>query len=101
MLEQHLAALPIILPLIAAPIALLLGRSILSWGFATLVSGLAFLLSWQLLSAALSEGVISYAVGGWAPSALSCVGADAVITSPVQPSYAQAHLNPWQRVCVY
>ncbi|WP_261844804.1 monovalent cation/H+ antiporter subunit D family protein [Aliamphritea ceti] len=67
MLEQHLPALPIILPLIAAPIALLLGRSILSWGFATLVSGLAFIFSWQLLAAALSDGVLSYAVGGWAP----------------------------------
>lgn len=67
MLEQHLAALPIILPMIAAPVAFILGRSILCWGFATLVSGLAFLLSWQLLSAALSEGAISYAVGGWAP----------------------------------
>ncbi len=67
MVEQHLAALPIILPLIAAPIALVLGRSLLAWGFATIVSGFAFLLSWQLLLATLSDGVLSYAVGGWAP----------------------------------
>ncbi|MFC3149932.1 monovalent cation/H+ antiporter subunit D family protein [Litoribrevibacter euphylliae] len=67
MLEQHLAALPIILPLIAAPIALLLSRSSLSWLFSTLVSGLACFLSWQLLATTLSEGVLSYAVGGWAP----------------------------------
>jgi multicomponent Na+:H+ antiporter subunit D len=67
MLEQHLAVLPILLPLIAAPIALLLGRSVLSWAFATLASGLACLVSWQLLVAALSEGVLSYAVGGWPP----------------------------------
>ncbi len=65
MLEQHLAVLPIILPLIAAPIALILGRSLLSWGFATLISGLSCFVSWQLLVAALSEGVLSYAVGGW------------------------------------
>lgn len=67
MLEQHLAALPILLPLIAAPVTILLGRSLLSWSFATLVSGLAFIVSWQLLAAALSEGVLSYAVGGWPP----------------------------------
>ena len=67
MLEQHLALLPIILPLIAAPITLLLGRSLLSWGFATAISAWACFVSWQLLSAALSEGVLSYAVGGWPP----------------------------------
>lgn len=67
MLEQHLAALPIILPLIAAPITLLLGRSILSWGFATLMSGWACYVSWQLLLAALSEGSLSYAMGDWPP----------------------------------
>jgi len=67
MLEQHLAVLPIILPLIAAPIALILGRSILSWGFATLISAWACFASWQLLATTLSDGVISYAVGGWPP----------------------------------
>lgn len=67
MLEQHLAVLPIILPLIAAPIALILGRPILSWGFATFISGWACFVSFQLLLATLSDGVISYAVGGWAP----------------------------------
>lgn len=67
MLEQHLAALPVILPLIAAPITLILGRSLLSWGFATLTSAWACLVSWQLLIATLSDGVLSYAVGGWPP----------------------------------
>ena len=67
MLDQHLALLPIILPLIAAPITLILGRSILSWGFATLISAWACFVSWQLLAATLSDGVLSYAVGGWPP----------------------------------
>lgn len=67
MFDQHLAVLSIILPLIAAPITLILGRSILSWGFATLISAWACLVSWQLLMGALSDGVLSYAVGGWAP----------------------------------
>jgi multicomponent Na+:H+ antiporter subunit D len=67
MLEQHLVVLPIILPLIAAPIVLILGRSTLSWGFAALISAWACLISSQLLAATLTDGVISYAVGGWAP----------------------------------
>jgi len=65
MLEQNLAALPIILPLIAAPIIIILGRSSLAWAFATFVSGLACLVAWELLASVLSNGVLSYAVGGW------------------------------------
>jgi multicomponent Na+:H+ antiporter subunit D len=67
MLAQHLAALPVILPLIAAPIVLLINRSSASWLFATLISGLACMFSLQLLYAVLSTGVQSYALGGWAP----------------------------------
>lgn len=67
MFEQHLAALPIILPLIAAPIVLILGRSTFAWAFATLVSAAACYFSWQLLCVALDSNVISYAVGGWPP----------------------------------
>ena len=67
MVDQHLALLPILLPLVAAPIALLLGRSALVWGFATLISACAFFVSWQLFATVLADGVLSYAVGGWAP----------------------------------
>lgn len=66
MLEQHLAALPIILPLIAAPIALILRRNS-AWAMATFISGCAFVVSWLLLTKTLSVGVLSYAVGGWPP----------------------------------
>jgi len=65
MLDQHLAALPIILPLIAAPIIILLGRSSLAWAFATVISGLACFVAWELLSYTMTNGVMSYAVGGW------------------------------------
>ncbi len=67
MLEQHIAALPILLPLIAAPIVLLVGRSTLAWLIATIVSAFATLVSWQLLAASLVDGSIAYAVGGWQP----------------------------------
>lgn len=67
MLDQHLAALPILLPLIAAPITLVLGRSLLTWFFATTISALACYFSWHLLAATLADGVVSYAMGGWPP----------------------------------
>ena len=67
MFDQHLAVLPILIPLIAAPITIILGRSLLAWGFATLVSAGACFFAWQLLAAALADNVISYAVGGWPP----------------------------------
>ncbi len=67
MLEEHLVALPILFPLIAAPIILIMGRSLLTWGFATAISAWACYISFQLLMETLSSGVLSYALGGWQP----------------------------------
>ncbi|MDP6969537.1 MAG: monovalent cation/H+ antiporter subunit D family protein [Gammaproteobacteria bacterium] len=65
MFGQHFLILPIVLPLIAAPLCILLGHRQLAWLLATLVSGLSFVISISLLLAALDQGVLSYAVGGW------------------------------------
>lgn len=67
MLEQHFPVLPIVLPLMAAPICILLGRSQLAWLFATLISGLSFCVSVSLLMTTLDQGFVSYALGGWEP----------------------------------
>ena len=67
MLDLHLAALPVLIPLIAAPITLILGRSLLAWFFATSASAWACLFSFQLLHTALAEGSLSYGLGGWLP----------------------------------
>ena len=67
MLAQHFPVLPIILPLIAAPLCILLGRSQWTWLFSTLISGLSFCIAVYLLLATLDQGVLSYAVGGWEP----------------------------------
>ena len=67
MLAQHFPVLPIILPLIAAPLCILLGRSQWAWLFSTLISGLSFCIAVYLLLATLDQGVLSYAVGGWEP----------------------------------
>jgi multicomponent Na+:H+ antiporter subunit D len=67
MFEQHSPVLPIILPLIAAPICILLGRSQLAWLFATFISALGFGISIGLMLTTLDQGVLSYSLGGWEP----------------------------------
>ncbi len=65
MFEQHLPVLPVLLPLMAAPICILLVRSQFAWVFATFISGLSFCVSVSILTVALEQGVLSYALGGW------------------------------------
>jgi multicomponent Na+:H+ antiporter subunit D len=67
MIASHLPVLQVALPLIAAPICVLLRRPGLAWAFATLVSWALFAISILLLIRVMSEGVISYHLGGWAP----------------------------------
>lgn len=66
MMDAHLPALQIVVPLMAAPICILLRRKTLTWAFAMLVSLFALGVATQLLAKVLSEGMISYALGGWA-----------------------------------
>jgi len=61
----HLPILQVIIPLLAAPICLLLNRSKLVWLFSLLASGLAFSISILLLQQVMTSGVISYELGGW------------------------------------
>ena len=67
MIASHLPVLQVALPLIAAPICVLLRRPGLPWAFATLVSWALFAISILLLIRVMSDGVISYHLGGWAP----------------------------------
>ena len=65
MMDAHLPALQVVIPMMAAPICILLRRKTLTWAFAMLVSLCALGIAVQLLAKVLSEGVISYALGGW------------------------------------
>lgn len=67
MFEQHFPVLPIVLPLIGAPLCILLGKNQLVWIFSIFISALSFSISIALLLAALEQGVLSYALGGWEP----------------------------------
>jgi multicomponent Na+:H+ antiporter subunit D len=61
----HLPILQVVVPLMAAPICLLLKRSQLVWLFSLFVSAIAFLISILLLQQVMTSGVISYELGGW------------------------------------
>lgn len=66
-LIAQLPVLPIIIPLVAAPLTLLLPKPRLPWAWASLVSWLTFAACAWLLATVSSDGMISYHLGDWAP----------------------------------
>ena len=71
-LSAHLPVLPIITPLIAAPLCVLLPKGRLPWAFATLVSWLTAYFAIALLILVANEGTVTYDMGGW-PAPLGIV----------------------------
>ncbi|KAA6187942.1 monovalent cation/H+ antiporter subunit D family protein [Thiohalocapsa marina] len=65
-MAQNLPALQVVLPLLAAPVCLLLGRGRAAWAWATLVAWLGLLISLALLLQVSDGSVLRYAFGGWA-----------------------------------
>jgi multicomponent Na+:H+ antiporter subunit D len=65
LVSQHLPALQVVLPLIAAPVCVLLRRASLSWLFAMIVTWACFAISIALLVRLESVGTIVYEMGGW------------------------------------
>jgi multicomponent Na+:H+ antiporter subunit D len=61
----QLPILQVILPMLAAPLCLLLGQGVLVWVFACIVSALTFSISVVLLCMVMQGGPISYELGGW------------------------------------
>ena len=64
-MSVHLPALQIVVPLIAAPVCLLLRRRMLAWAFATAVAWTAMGIAVLLLIRVLDTGTLSYALGSW------------------------------------
>jgi multicomponent Na+:H+ antiporter subunit D len=64
---SNLPALQVIIPLLAAPLALMLRRGNYAWALVQLVCFLSLVISYTLLQTVLSDGPISYEMGGWAP----------------------------------
>jgi multicomponent Na+:H+ antiporter subunit D len=64
---QHLKVLPVIVPLLGAPLALLVQRPAATWLVAMAAALGAFAASVMLLMQVSATGVVSYELGGWAP----------------------------------
>nr|WP_241263052.1 monovalent cation/H+ antiporter subunit D family protein [Parahaliea mediterranea] len=63
---SQLPLLPVLLPLLGAPACALLRRPLAAWVFSCAVSVLALAAAIALLAATWQQGVLSYALGGWA-----------------------------------
>ena len=66
MIREHLPVLQVVLPLVAAPLCLLLARSVWAWLLAFMTSLAALVISIVLLREVYTGEVLSYAIGGWA-----------------------------------
>ena len=66
MISSHLPVLQVVLPLMAAPLCLLLRRSTPAWGLALAVTWGTLVIAVVLLLQVLSTGPVSYEIGGWA-----------------------------------
>ena len=65
MIQAHLPALQVIIPLIVAPFCLLIRRSDLAWAFSLLVTWCTFAIALILLLQVNETGTISYPMGDW------------------------------------
>ena len=63
----HLPALAVVIPLMSAPLCLLLRRPLFAWIFAVIASGLTMAVSIALLQQVMTTGTLVYEMGGWKP----------------------------------
>jgi multicomponent Na+:H+ antiporter subunit D len=64
-IRSHLPALLIVVPMMSAPVCLLLRRSDLTWAFSLMVTWCTFAISLALLFQVTDTGTITYSLGGW------------------------------------
>jgi multicomponent Na+:H+ antiporter subunit D len=67
MISSNLPALQVVIPLLGAVLAALVRRGPIAWFIALVVSWTMPVIAFALLKQVQAEGVISYALGGWAP----------------------------------
>ncbi len=65
--KGQLPILPVVIPLIVAPLVVFIGGARIAWWLAFLASAASLVISYALLLQVLDGSVISYAIGGWAP----------------------------------
>ncbi|HER27253.1 MAG TPA: monovalent cation/H+ antiporter subunit D family protein, partial [Rhodospirillales bacterium] len=64
MITPHLPILQIILPLMAAPVAIILRRPGATWALATVITWIAFAIALMLMMEVLANGPLNYRIGG-------------------------------------
>ncbi len=67
MISIHQPALQIVLPLMAAPVCIILRSALVGWLTALVVTWGALAASVLLLLHVIDHGTVSYAIGNWAP----------------------------------
>ena len=65
-LQAQLPALLVVVPLLAAPVCMLVRNPAVAWGFATVVSAASFVVALALAAAVSDGSEIAYLLGGWA-----------------------------------
>ena len=66
-LGEQLPALQVVVPMVAAPLIVLLGGRVLGWVIAFLATAIATLVSILLMLQVMDGSFISYTMGGWVP----------------------------------
>ena len=66
MLTTHLPALQVVIPLVSAPVCLLLRNPRHAWTFALTISWVALAIAINLAGQVHASGTVSYAIGAWA-----------------------------------
>jgi len=67
MIAAHLPILQVVIPLLAAPILVIVRHGRTAWAAATLVTWVTLLIAIALLMQVTETGPISYAIGNWSP----------------------------------
>ena len=81
MIEQHLPVLLIAVPLIAAPLLILIGNRQLVQLLSLIVAWIVFAISLMMMGRVLATGAFEYQLGGW-PSPYGIVYRCLLYTSP-------------------
>jgi multicomponent Na+:H+ antiporter subunit D len=63
---EHLSVLQVIIPLIAAPVTIIIWRPRLAWAWATIITWVCFFIALSLLDQVGSVGTLTYSIGDWA-----------------------------------
>jgi multicomponent Na+:H+ antiporter subunit D len=66
-LAAHFPALQVVIPLLSAPLCVLIGQRQIAWLLVLFASAASFVIAMGLTMQVLANGTISYHLGGWAP----------------------------------